>query len=291
MTYSYYYGLKIALNEICLKNINYVEKKNNRFKFFTYGMFFVAWRNFSGVVIMNITKTILAGLVTAGSVLALPTLQLDISDGMYDVSTQTTVNTSNQFGLIALLNSVDFSGDYYISMAVTPQISSPEVFGSFVFAGETITISDMHYGTPPVDNYSANNEENLAPHGIFPTYFKEFKFSFTGTTVSAYNAANQTEIDNGTIYSELFNVDMGNLNPNYGIHFDLYSVDFRNVYGQGKEKNTVVGIDAGIDEFAPFSHDAEAGYIAKDVPEPATLALFGLGLLALSGIRLVRRKK
>lgn len=226
---------------------------------------------------MNVTKTILAGLVAVSSVFALPTLQLDISGGVYNGSTETVVNTSNQFDLIALLNSSDYTGTYYISMAVTPTISMSADIGSFDFNGTPVSIADMHYGTPPV---ALAEVGELPTHGIFPTYFYEYAFSFSGDRALPYNVENNPGslmVDPaGTLYYQAFTVDVSALNPNYGIHFDLYNEEFKN-------KKSKLG-------FAPFSHDAEASLVIKDVPEPVTLSLFGMGLLALSGMGLFRRR-
>lgn len=238
---------------------------------------------------MNITKTVLAGLLAVSSVFALPVLQLDISDGIYDPTPglESTVNTSNVFDLIALLDLTKTSNveNYYISMAVTPQIEIAEPIGSFKFAGETIDISKMQYGTPPADLYEGKNDDGMAPHSIFPTYFYESGFSFDPDNAAlGYNVQdngmNLTPVANGKMLFNRFAVDLTELDPNYGIHFDLYNKV------QSKPKNDpVTDLDAG--DFAPWSHDADV----KNVPEPATLSLFGMGILALSGMGLIRRRK
>jgi len=227
---------------------------------------------------MNITKTILAGLFAVGSVFALPTLQLDISGGTYDTPSESVINSSNQFDLIALLNSSDYTGNYYISMAVTPKISASTDIGSFVFGTETIDISKMQYGTPPI---ALADLGDLQSHGIFSTYFYEYTFTFSGDKALAYNVENDPDglvsDPSGTLSYKKFAVDLTGLNSNYGIHFDLYNEDVK------KNKSSL--------GFAPFSHDAEASHITQNVPEPATLSLFGMGLLALSGMGLIRRRK
>ena len=122
-----------------------------------------------------------------GPALALPTLQLDIGNGVYDTATETVIATSQTFTLFALLNSNDVSGTYYISAAITPQVDNGTDLGSFSFAGETIYVTeDMSYGTPPVE--STSNSDDLQKHSIYPTYFREFAFTFTGDTVGVYNS-------------------------------------------------------------------------------------------------------
>src|SRR5437773_1816853 len=62
-----------------------------------------------------------------------------------------------------------------------------------------------------------------------------------------------------------FNVDTSLVQSGYQIHFDLYDEKAR------------AGGDIDVDDFAPFSHDAQSGGIVP-VPEPATLALLAAGV-------------
>ena len=93
-------------------------------------------------------------------------------------------------------------------------------------------------------------------------------------TVTKYNTQddpgaslfNETGFD---MYFDEFVIDMSNLSPEVGLHFDLYAL---------ADDGTKIAYKA------PFSHDAGG----TPVPEPATLVLLGSGLTALAMFR--RRK-
>ncbi len=141
-------------------------------------------------------------------------------------------------------------------------------------------------------------------HGIFNTFFTEIAFQFTGAgnqKVTGYNV--QSDVGDpvanaaGTLIAHTFNVDTTNLDSSVALHFDLYHVSSDTTTittnPSGKEKVTV--IKGVIDKFAPFSHDARSklgggggGGNVGVIPEPAILALFGLGSL---GMGLVRRRR
>lgn len=222
---------------------------------------------------------ILAFIIGTSPALALPYLQLDISDGEYDTTTETVVAISPVFTLYALVDSESTmfaQGEtYYISAAVAPQVSEEANLGSFDFNGTTVAVTDdMIYGTAPIDEVSKNLD--LPNHGIFPTYFTEFSFTLDPVNrASAYNVQDtpggfQADSE-GSLYYAAFALDVSGLDPQYAIHFDLYT------------KNA----DGSINKFAPFSHDAQSA----PVPEPATMLLLGTGLIGLAGIGRNKLKK
>lgn len=234
---------------------------------------------------------------------AVPSLQLDVVDsngvpvGHYDTGSETTMAIENPFRLRALLDGVEAttgpngeklgSGGldrfYYISAAITPLPDTP--FGSFVFDTVNNSLANMRYGNPPVEDLISKDAGDLGTHGIFPTYFAEFAFKIVQTdTVAAYNTQDGT-VGSGNLYYVDFDVDISGLASGYRVHFDLYSVEAKEITTGVRvngEKTYLTSTDTDILRFAPFSHDAES------VPDGGTtLVLLGS---ALTGIGLLRRK-
>jgi hypothetical protein len=228
----------------------------------------------------NQTKKGLRGIVSfllmasALPLLAVPNLQLDIPGGTYDTVDETIVATSSDFTLRALLKDTsDLSQLHYLSIAIVPgveeSVSAPDI-GSFDFDGTTYTGSSLNWGIPPL-NVPDPESGDLAPHGVYPTYFTEVSFLFSSAlTVPSYNT--QTgDPATGDLYYKDFLVDASGLLAGYNLHFDLYN---QTVKDDGEYT---------VDDFAPFSHDAASETNVPD--ENITVILLGLAALAITGVR------
>ena len=223
--------------------------------------------------------------MTAGSAVAIPNLQLDISGGGYDTTTDTIVARSNVFTLYALLEAscrTSLNETYYISAALTPKTRTTAQAGSFSFNGQTVhATTDMVYGVPPLESNLSFDAGDLSKHDVYETYFTEFSFMFDPTLkTAAYNTERRAmsgaamPTSGSGVYLQAFAVDLSSLADGYGIHFDLYTESARS-------KRCITDID--VDEFAPFSHDAEGTrQEPAPVPEPGTMMLLGAGFLGLA---------
>jgi hypothetical protein len=238
----------------------------------------------------NLLRTVsLLLILKANCLWAIPELQLDIVGGTYDPITQTTIANSPIFTLRALDWNNEGSataptGTYYVSVAIVPGLaysSTTPDFGSVTVnsTAYSYTSSAWNWGSPPVDvadNSSGTGPGNLAPHGVFPTYYLELAFTFDSLhSMAAYNVADGSSAS-GSVWYKDFSVDVTGLLPAYAVHFDLYN--------EKMKKGSYT-----INDFAPFSHDAESGH---NVPEGGlTLLLLGLGLTGLATFQWKSRRQ
>ena len=240
---------------------------------------------------------LLGGRSSAG---AYELLQLDIKNGVYNGAAGLTLATSSAFTLYAYLTPPAgtsgkaledlLSDTYYIAAALTPKVAVASDLGSFTFNGSTVRATqDMVYGVAPVERMgfspqtsNVSDPGDMVSASIYDTYFKEFSFKFskgTGTPrataydVTTDNVSEPTPNANGGMYFASFAVDTAVLNPNYQVHFDLYS-----------EKTTKKDVD--INKFAPYAYSARSASLGgrfglTAVPEPTSVALLGTGVAAL----------
>lgn len=213
--------------------------------------------------------------LVATSAYAVPMLQLGIGGGEYDLATETIVTSDDAFTLYAYGNGVDTAESHYISIALTPQSGpDPVAFGSFEFAGTTYDIDNMSFGNPPFEDYMHKDPKDLSSHGVYETHFLEIEFLFSDllTTGLVNTQDDPDHVPTGAgddLFYRGFAVDVSNLLPDFGLHFDLYNTSLKDG-------------DVDVDNFAPFSHDAGTGTSTATVPEPRSLIILALALLLLA---------
>lgn len=262
------------------------------------------------------------------SALAIPQLQLDIKGGIYDSVSETIIASGSPFDLYAYglpggdQDEYDGKKDngitdwlnttFYLSVAIMPKLeigfkNNPSInLGSFKVAGIEYDKDDLTFGTPPIETYTENaQDKDLPTHSIFETGFIELNFKFSGSDKSTpYNTADipgrgiitPANSSDPFMYYKKFTVDVSELKPEYKVHFDLYAVQFDQICTNDKGTKTCNPNDnKQIIAKAPFSHDAQSGegrttITDNPIPEPAPLALLGIGLLGLAGTTMRRRR-
>jgi len=201
---------------------------------------------------------IVAVLLVSSSAIAVPSLQLyiDDPDAWYDYGTDTWMTSSSDFDLWVIASGLDKTNNgtiHHISLVAALGHGIDPSSGSLFITPEggsaiEYTGGDFTMGTPPIP-----------AHGIYPTYYHDLWVADRTPEDESLWEEVQDWIPGGDGGSNLYGYvyKFGVSTTFDAVHFDAYGFYDRN--------KTV---------FAPFSHDAEYA-----IPEPTSMALFGIGLL------------
>ncbi len=214
-----------------------------------------------------ILKTCVAAFgLYATSAAAVPSLQIGDADGgvcdSYNTFTEDCI-VSGTFSVTSLE-----AGAGYVVFGAVPSAADDTFTIAPSIGGTSLALVQSGFGAPPLED-----SNNLAPHGIFDTYFEVYRLDFT-TVATVFNTQPGHPGDSTLGYIEFIDLNLSALTD--GLHIDL----FRCSTGSVEVGDCIIA--QGTD-FAPFSHDGTY------VPVPAAVWLFGSGLLGLVGV--ARRKR
>ena len=237
-----------------------------------------------GVYMKKLVLLSLLVLVLVPAVQAVPVLQLYIDGATYDDATQTWITTETSYELYVIgMGSLD---NVTLSLALEglgetddPSAASVDIDGTGYPTGS------WAYGYAPLSNEVEawnSGKTDLQKHSVYPSWYTEFGLGSFTNQGGIGNVNHDDALDEDDPYwlptegyissnhqgwFQSYRID---ITPGYAVHFDLYTLNG----------------DGTIDEFSPFSHDASGG----EIPEPATMLLFGIGLAGAGVVRKLRKR-
>lgn len=214
---------------------------------------------------------------------AVPTLQLYIDGATYDDATETWVSYGSSFDLY-VIGKGDLQ-DVRFSMALEDLGSGDDPSSAGVMIdGSAYPTGTWTYGYAPLSYLPStwNGGDDLPKHGIYPAWYTEFGMG----DFTAQGGIGDVNYDSAMASGDPYWLPTeGYINSNTQGWFQSYHIAITGGYAVHFDAYTVLSTGE-IDKFAPFSHDASGG----EVPEPATMVLFGIGLAGAGVVRKLRRR-
>lgn len=235
----------------------------------------------------RITAACVLTLLVPAVGFAQPSLQLYIDpalnpDAQYETSHQSWETALDPFTLSAFIKEENGNGPNKVSMtdlfriivALPDQLEAVDPNG---LIGLTVTDPDASGTLTTPGAWVFGNTDGLPDHGIFDAWHTSFDFTLdlTASDKNAFQIFDVQPSDDPSTpkdgFRDDFQIDFTGLGANTRYHFDL--------------------LDVTVDKNAPFSHDAvrnpgtppgpTPGSL-PGAPEPASVAIWGLGLAAMA---------
>lgn len=226
---------------------------------------------------LNFKKGLLAlAALLAPTAYALPVLQVYAEGATYDVDTQTWVIADNEFTLWVIGNTgqkgdiTGLNGIGGVNLVVSAQ--GGNLAGLVITPALAGGVTDPSMAIAPMATISGSGHHTvLADHGIFNqpgVIWQQFDlgaFTLTDSRIGDATQGGWPVDGEANFWGQINAYHVSMLGDFDRLHFDGF--------GYINDGHRYV--------FAPFSHDAEATPPTIEVPTPAVLPLFGLGLLLL----------
>ncbi|MBP7055557.1 MAG: choice-of-anchor N protein [Candidatus Omnitrophica bacterium] len=223
-------------------------------------------------MILALVITMMVIAACASNAYAIPALQLYIPGSEYiDGEDPYTWSSENWYTPDSSFNIQVMAVEKFSSVTLVVAVPGGQE-GGVIINGSSYASGQFGYGTPVMGIAKNGKPDYMPSHSIYDTSYLLYNLGpITVLDTPVYDEVARYYGEEGITPKPGAVIELDFSKTNFSMaHFDVFGTT-----------------EDGQIKFAPFGHDAEDGPVQhSQTPEPVTMALFGLGLAGVAGLKI-----